>query len=207
MTRFTNSENQTGAGEANVFMVAMIHLDFGVSGDLYLHDGIGTITWNSVDWLGAGSFGTVSAISETQDDRPQALQLTLSGIDSNVMTEAMAANYYGRSCKVYVGFLDGDGAFLASPELEFEGRMDSMQVSTSEGTSSVQLTCESRLILWSMTNGSLYTDEDHQRTFSGDLFFDQQCTQADQYLEWGVLNIGSGEGTRGGPGDAPIRLR
>ena len=60
-----------------------------------------------------------------------------------------------------------------------------------------------------MTNGSLYTDEDHQRTFSGDKFFDQQCTQADQYLEWGVLNIGSGGGGSGTrpPGGVPIRLR
>jgi hypothetical protein len=214
MTRFTNSENQTGAAQSHVFMLVMVHLDFGTAGDLYLHDGQGTFSWNSVDWLGAGDFGSISVIAEAQDDRPKPLKLTLSGIDSGIMTEAMAANYYGRSCKIYVGFFDEDNALLASPELEYEGRMDSMRILAAKGSASVELTCESRLILWSRSNGSLYTDEDQQDKFSGDKFFNQQCTQADQYLEWGVLTSSGISGSAGGIGgsneggvDVPPKLK
>ena len=201
MTRFSDSANQTAAGQPHAFMLVMVHLDFG-TGDLYLHDGQGTFSWNSVDWEGTGSLGSISVVAESDDDRPKPIKMSLSGINSAIMTEGMAADYYGRSCKVYTAFFDEDNALIADPELVFEGRMDSMRITAGENDSSIELTCESRLILWSKTSGRLYTDEDQTNEFPGDAFFDQQTSQADQYLEWGVLRTLPGN-SGPGPGETP----
>lgn len=184
MTRFDDASNQTGAEQPHVKLGVLVQLEF-ASGTLYLWDGIGSISWNGQTWLGTGSLGTIEPIEEGSQDRPKGIKMSLSGINSAIMTEAVAADFYGRSCKIYLGFFDEDNSLLADPEMEFEGRMDSVNIVNSENESAIQLIAESRMILWSKVNGGIQTDESHQETFSGDQFFDQQAVQADQYLEWG----------------------
>ena len=193
MTRFSGAANQTGAALPHVNIATLVKLELG-SGTLYLMDAPGKLSWDGQTWLGVGGFGSVSAVEEGTDDTPKPITLTLSGIDSALVTAALTEHYYGKSCTLYSAWFDENGALLADPEPEWEGRISDMDVTVGHGSSSIEVNCESRLIIWSRTNGAEYTDEDQQHKFAGDPFFDQMAVQADQAVIWGKLKTAFGSG-------------
>lgn len=187
MTRFTGAANSTASDQPHVYLATLIEITFD-GGTLYLMDAPGQLEWNSQTWLGVGSLGTISAIEESTDDRPKGLKLTLSGIDSSVITAARSEDHYGRSVIMRSAWFNEDGSLAADPETEWEGRISDMTITTGAESSTVELNCESRLIIWNQANGSQFTDEDQQHLFSGDLFFNQMAIQADQPVIWGKFN-------------------
>ena len=112
MTRFSGAANQTGAALPHVNIATLAKLELG-SGTLYLMDAPGQLSWNGQTWLGVGGFGSVSAVEEGTDDTPKPITLTLSGIDSALVTAALTEHYYGKSCTLYSAWFDENGALLA----------------------------------------------------------------------------------------------
>lgn len=149
------------------------------AGTIYVHDGIGTITWGGNDWLGLGDFGGIQSINESEGVMPNEVKLTLSGIDSDTVVDTdftntmLTTNFFLRPVTIYIGAFDTDnGGLVADPDAIWKGKIDTADISL--GTeNAVVLTCESDFILWERSNGAVFSDAHHQSEVqSGDLYFE-----------------------------------
>ena len=202
MTRFAAAANTTASGQAHVPYRIFVDLDF-ASGILYLCSGDRPYTFNGHTYDALGKLGAVSNIEESADLGPDKLELTLSGVDNSLLVTTLTEKYHGRSVSLYVGYVDANTTDLvATPQLLWEGRMDTMGIRTDEGGSTIALTCENRLMLWNKPSGWNYTHEDQGllSTVSPDDFFDQVEAIQNKTVKWGGMVVTTGGGGGGGGG-------
>lgn len=124
-----------------------------------LFTGYGSITINSQTYLGAGELGSLSSVSEGSDIEANGISLSLAGIPSNLLTNALYETYQNRNCTIYFGCLV-NGELTVAPYEMFTGIMDTMNISQSGETSNITLTAESSLINLKRTKINRYTNED-----------------------------------------------
>jgi hypothetical protein len=191
MSRDINAALLTASTDEVFRPVVFVDLGFD-SGTVYVHNGIGTITWGGNPYLGVGDFGAIDAIDEGPDISPYSITLMLSGLDSSLMDEAENQDYYLRPIAIYLGGLDADGALVADPDEIWSGFMDVMEyVIGSENA--IKLTCESAMAVFDRVNASLYTNESQQAAHTGDTIFEYLTQMQDAKLNWngkGVTNFG-----------------
>jgi hypothetical protein len=170
VTRFVSTTNQTEATKAAIVGFVAVDLDF-TSGHVRAHDGIGSLIWGGNTYLGVGNFGSIEVVEEAIEVVAKAVKLSLSGVETSLLTTATTEVYQGRSATIYLGFLDRDtNALLATPETLWEGRMDTMTVQLGPQTGSLSVNCEPRLRREPRI--ARYTNEDQQLAYPGDRFFD-----------------------------------
>lgn len=189
MTAYASSTNQSTAEAAHLEHVHFVALDV-PSGYVRLHTRIGTVTWGGNSWLGVGKLGDISDIDEDAMLRPSGVTVTLTGVDSDLITSAMTEKYHGRAIAVYEGFLNTSTmALVADPEIKFSGLMDYMSITLGEGTGSISIQAEGELARWQRHNNSLYTHESQQALYSGDRGFDQIPYTMNRKIDWSKSNV------------------
>jgi hypothetical protein len=176
-------------------MFIAVALDF-TSGMVRVHDGIGSISWGGNTYDGVGTLGGVEQVDESVDVIARPLSLTLSGVETSLVSTAMTETYQNRTVTIYLGFLDETtNAVIDTPEVSWEGRMNQMSISSSEGGAVIKLSCEHRLRREKRI--ARYTNEDQQLLHSGDRFFDLVTNIKGFVSKWGELSVGgSGFGSR-----------
>lgn len=173
------------------------------SGTVFLHNGLGQFSWGGHDWLGYGSLGAVGPIEEGDDLSPYAVQLTLSGVDSALLTIAQSTEIFERRVIIYIGFIDDTGALTATPDELWSGSMETMTISLGGDLDSITLQAESELIAHSQANGALFTDEDQQKRHPGDTFFEFLSQIQNARIQWGPnATGGTNDVARGASGGA-----
>jgi len=180
--------NVTASGLGLVRPVTFIEIQFDAA-TLYVHDHIGSFTWNSQTWTGLGALGAVSHLQESDDRSPYRVSLTLSGIDATIIDEALNQEIYERLVIIYIGFIGDDGALVADPDERIRGYADSMEVSIGGDTDTVKLNMESELIRDTKANGLLFSDEDQQTLYGGDTGFQFLAQLIDARIWWGPGGI------------------
>ncbi len=194
MGRWTSSANEAAASAQSV--VPVIFADLDIPGDrLRLNDSNTTLDWGGFTWLGAGPFGGLEAIEEGQDLIAQPVKLILSGVDTNIITDAMTTQYQGRAITIYVVPLNPETLALTdAPEEVWSGFMDVMKGEVDHGQGRIVLTCEH----WLRVDpaASRYTDEQQQALFAGDRFFQFTHEIPNFVGKWGARDVGYG-GTGG----------
>lgn len=197
-TRWSSQANKTAAAATTVGLITFADLDI-VGDRLRLHDNTGTISWGGFDWLGVGSFGGIESVDESLEVIAHPVHLTLSGVDPQLITDAMTTQYNGRAVVLYVGLFDVSSmALVATPEEVWSGYMDVMTVEFDQNKAIIDLTCEHRLRKLPAT--SRYTDEDQRALFAGDTFFDKLHLIPGYVSKWGSANVnlsGGGGGAHG----------
>lgn len=169
------------------------------SGVVYTHDGIGTYTWGSQDWIGVGSFGSISSIQEGTEVSPYSITLTLSGLDEDMAGAALTEDYFMRDVTVYLGLLDEDDGLIDTPTQLWAGFMDVMTVSLGEsGGDTIELICESELAKFDRSSNLRYTHVQQQKVNSSDLFFEFLKDIEGAKIRWKSPNS---ENLTGGGGD------
>lgn len=187
MSRIVQAANETEAAKTTIRLGVLVDMDFS-SGNLYLHDGIGTINFGGNNYLGVGQFGSIEgAVQDSLDVIARPIKLILSGVDSSVLTPAMTESYQGRTVTLYLAFLDSNtNALVATPETLWEGRMDYMEIELGDNTGAIKLNCEHRLRREPRI--ARYSDEDQQLAYSGDVFFELLPQIAGFKSKWGEYN-------------------
>jgi hypothetical protein len=171
-------------------MAARVNLPIGFfeglfdSGALRLWTGYDTISWNGVEWTGAGHLIGLSEIAESQELRAIGASATLSGIPSDFISLALSEDYQGRRCNFYIGAMS-IGQIVADPILLFGGTADVMEIDDSGEYGSITITIESRLIDLERPREHRYEHEDQQAIYPGDLGLEYVPTIQDQPIIWG----------------------
>jgi len=171
-----------------------------LSGDVFVWSGTGTINWNGNDWLGLGTLGQISTIEESSDIKANNLTLTLSGIPSDALAQAMGETRQGNPVTIWFGCLGDNNNVLADPIKSFAGRMDVPLIEEGSQTSTISITVESILVDLQRSRLRNYTHEDQQIDFPGDLGFEYVPGLQDWNGVWGKPSPGHGSPVHlGGP--------
>lgn len=170
--------------------VVFVELQFdSPTGTLYVHTDIGDITaddWDGTSrtWQGTGDLGGIEAIEEGQDISPFSATLVLSGIDSTISQQVLTDDSVLRDVRILIGALDDDRALVSDPHPWWSGTLDDLQVRVG-AENVIRAVCESSLIAFQRSNGSLFNDAAQQARFDGDLGFQYLEQVLDARIVWG----------------------
>lgn len=202
------SRSLTAAVEAEVVKSRikpfwLVYLGFD-SGAVRLFSGIGTISWNGNTYTGAGTLGRISPIEETSDVRSNGVQLSLSGISSSLISTALGEEYQGRTCTIWLGFLDSSDALIADPVQMFSGKLDVMSIVDSGDTCDITVTAENRLVdLERPSEVRYYADADQKRYSTGDRGCEFVETLQTKDIVWGRVRSSPASSPAPQPATAP----
>lgn len=146
--------------------------------------GMGTKSWNSKTWLGVADVGSISAFPETTSVQAQGLTLTLSGIPSALVSDALTYLRQGKAVSIWMAMLDDADAVTADPYKSFGGSIDMVSMDEGGKTSSITVNVENRLIDLKRPRERRYTHEDQQVSHPGDLGFQYVEQLPNQNLSW-----------------------
>ena len=94
MTRALDTNQTNALSASHISGISFVELDF--STPLYLCSLPYNFAWNSITWTGAGSLGSISPVGENGDLQAQGVQLSLTGVDSSLVSTALGEAYQGK---------------------------------------------------------------------------------------------------------------
>lgn len=190
-TQNTPASYVTAAAEEVVRATLAVELDFasgfarlnGCHKDIAFDSGSGVQTFSAV-----GQLGAVQAMKESIDLKAQGIAMQLSGVPGDKIALALDERYQGRTAKVWFCLFDADWTLIDAPApnplLLYRGRMDVMSLVPADNTWTIALTVESRLADWDRPRVRRFTNEDQQRRFPGDRFFEYVPQMVEKQIVW-----------------------
>jgi len=184
MARFTGDNATEADKDANrpVHLVS-VHFDAQTT---YTTDAFHQITWDGNTYNPAGGLLQISDISEQAKVVVSTVNVSLSGVDQTYLSLVLAEDYIDRPLKIYLGFLDDVGAWVADPILMLEGRMDAPKIveDPSKGTSVVSIAATNAWVDFERNTGRHTNHEEQQTYFAGDKGF-QFASEIQKDIPWG----------------------
>jgi len=201
MSRSLTSGMQSAVTADLVRPILLVQCAFD-SGNLNLWNGIGDLTVDSVDYVGAGTLLSVGEISETSELAANGLNVALSGVTEPLISKARDEDYQGRELKVLMGAMDDSNSVIADPVIIFSGFMDTMVINDGAETATIQVSVENRLIEFERNRVRRYTAEDQKIDYPNDKGLEFVAEIAEKEITWGRRNIlEGGEEPTEGDGD------
>lgn len=136
------------------------------------------------NFLGMGWMGKIRAVPQVADIVAQNVTLELSGIPTELLTDAIDAVRQNSVCTIWMGVLDANNAIVPDPEQVFQGALDVPTITEGSETSAISITVENPLIDLARPPSGRYTDIDQQIRFPGDTGFFQICLLQDYNVLW-----------------------
>ncbi len=183
MSRGLSATNQTEVAKNHVQVVLMVNLAFDTPA--YFHTGIGNITYGGNTYLGVGDFGGVDGVEESESISPSPIRLSLSGIDSTLISECLNSGRYGDRITIYEGYRQDDGTLVDDPWILASGTYEFGVVDLSGDDSGITITMQHDLAMLDEIEGSRFTDEDQQQRFAGDLGLSFVADSVEKVVPWG----------------------
>lgn len=166
----------------NVTLAIFAELAF-ADNTLYLFSGIGSITplgpaSNPAStfpygktFTGMGWLAKLSSIPQTTKVQSQNVTLSLSGIPSSLVLEAVNQVRIAGAVTIWYAFFDSNFNLLTDPVQVFNGSMDVPSLSDGGDTSTISLSCENTLLSLNLSPNRRFDDPDQQISFPGDIGF------------------------------------
>ena len=164
MSRTLPTGLDTALSADTLYPVLLVQLNW-PTGTVRCWNGYHDLSWNSQTWVGTGHLGTISEIGESSDGTANGASITLSGIPSSVIANALENNAQGQPAKIYFGVIQ-NASFVVDPYLVFDGLIDVANIQDNGETASVVVNLEKEMFD-SRTNARRYTHEDLQQQYSG----------------------------------------
>jgi hypothetical protein len=194
---FQQSANGTEADKDAVCLFVAVAFAF-QSATVRVWSGFGDLTFGGFTYTGTGDLGKITAHTEQVVLVSEKKTYQLSGVDPALVPEADFDSSFGRSVTEYFGFLTQAGAQVATPEINWEGRIDSCR-RVDGSTPLIEVNAEYRLSLVDQTDGWRYTHEHQQQFFAGDDGLKYVPTLETTEILWGGSRVYPGSGGGRGP--------
>lgn len=150
------------------------------AGAVRLWTGYGDRTIDGQTYTGSGNLLGITGIEEAADLSAKGITLSLSGIDTSIVSLALQEPYQGRTARVLFGV-----AGVNDHVEVFSGLMDVMTIQEDGSTATIELTVESKLVTLQRPNVRRYTSESHKLRYPSDTFFDFVEQLQDKEVAWG----------------------
>jgi len=151
-------------------------------------------------FIGMGWMGEIRSVPQVADVVAQNITLVLTGIPSELLTDAINAVRQNSIATLWLGCLDGGNNVIGDPVQIFQGALDVPTVTEGAETSTISITCENPLIDLNRAPSRRFTDVDQQFDFPGDMGFFQVQLLQDYNFTW-PAPIGSNNGDTTPPPD------
>lgn len=155
------------------------------SGAARLWTGLGELIADGETWTGGAGVIGISTSSETVDLSANNVTITLNGLDSSILTIALAEPYRNRPFTLYLGCLDEDNQSVGSMYQLFSGRMDTMSVEDSGSTANISLIVENALVDLERPRIRRLTNEEQLARYPGDESLSGVAGLQDRQISWG----------------------
>lgn len=189
MSRSLAAATKTHVEGTHVHPVIMARIDFATP--VYVHTGLGTINFESNDYLGVGTLGGLSGLAETESLVPSPVTMSLSGLDTNLFTEALDAASYGDRVFLHIAYRNDDGSVIGTPWNFYKGRVEHSNLDRGREGNTVSIVVQHALAILNKSIGTRYTDESQQKKYPGDLAFNFVHTMPGLQLTWGARDPSS----------------
>lgn len=213
MTRTdVTSGMQEQLGEQSVTVLPIVELDF--DGDpVHAWGGIGDLSWDGKVWTGVGNMGEIGSIQASAKGVIPSLELSLLGIEPNMLTVATQEKYRGRNGRVWLACFLENMEMADTPALYFAGEISTMSLVDGQDRR-IRVVIDSRMALLKQSKPRYRTDEDQQRRHPGDLFFNFTPAVVNKTIYWGLKapsrtsssGSGAGYGEWLGPGGPRFKV-
>lgn len=202
MSRWASALNEAAAERDNIKGCFLLDLEFD-SGHVRVNDSGAEVVFGGNTYFNTGQFGTFDEINESEEFVARGLRVTLSGVDSSIISTIKSEVYKNRPARLYCGlFAENSTAFVADPELQWSGLMDVMKIEgTKHGSdivTSLVLQCEHRLR--ASPPNSRWADADQKARSFDDRFFNMLTMVSSYVGPWGERNTTYGPKPGGGYG-------
>ena len=143
----TGGSEVTRLQDRHIPILYLIKLDF-TTGTQYVTNWTQSIDWDGHTWNSMNITPSVSNIAESSNLEANALNISLSPVDSSLISLSLgdASEYRGRPITIYMAVLDDNFRPIGDPILRWYGYMDTMSIQTDATEQGVQgaitLTCE-----------------------------------------------------------------
>jgi len=152
----------------------------------YLWSGLGPIDWNGHRWLGVGALGRISAVVEQNELQAQNITLSLSGVRSDQLHEAIEECRLNKPVRVWLGSLLNDGVtVIVDPSQIFTGFTDVPTINEGTDESVINITVENRLVILQNSCSRRYTNEDQKLDYPTDKGFEYVAAIQNWNGKWG----------------------
>ena len=189
--RNLDSELQSSAESSAFNYVVFVDLSF-PTGNVRVHNSVGTISFGGNDYLGVGAFGNISAMEETIDLVDNPIQIGLSSITPEIIAAVKTDDIYGRDADIYIGALDQEGELQGTPTNWVSGYMEHSSVLIGEDNS-VMIQIQTRAAKLKQRNNKRWTLEEHQVENPGDVFLEFLASLQDSVsVNWGGKEVATG---------------
>ena len=190
MSRGLSAANLAEVNSAHLHVVVLVKLEF--DSPIFIHSGMGDIVFAGDTYLGVGDLGAVESVQESERVEPSVIRLTLSGIDANLISEALDAGNFGDVISVYEGYRRDDGTLVADPWLVGRGTYEFASIVIGD-TNAISISVQHDLARLADKSGDRYTNEDQQDKFPGDTGFSFIADMINIKLLWGnKVVVGTG---------------
>lgn len=136
-------------------------------------------------FTGLGWLAKLSGVPQTTKVQAQNVTISLSGIPSNLVSEAVAQVRVTGTITIWLGFFNpSTGALINDPVQIYVGGLDVPSISDGGDTSVISITCENPLLSLNLAPSGLFDDADQQIRFPGDLGLSFVTALANLELFW-----------------------
>ncbi len=181
--RVIDASNVTASKAEVIRPIVLSRMDFS-GGVLAINDSVMDISFNGDTYIGVGALGGISPVQEGVEPRPYSVSLSLSGIPTEYIAIALGQHYQGRDAKLYQVLLNEDHQVISVPTMLFNGRMDTMDISTGE-TATIAVTVNSRMADWDRPRVRRYNHEDQIAEYPEDMGLEFVADMVEKELVWG----------------------
>ena len=129
---------------------------------LYLWSGLGPMTWNGMTFQGVGTLGKVEGISEDATVEAKGVKISLSGIPSSMIGEALNNMRLMQPVNLWLMCFDTNGNLISSPVVSFAGLMDKSSLDDDGSTSTITINVENVLADLNRPVSRHFTQADQQ---------------------------------------------
>lgn len=142
------------------------------------------LNWNGRVWLGAGAVANISPYGDDISMSAKSVTLELCGVPMDKISDARSEKYRDRRATIYFGSFDDD-LNIVSPTVVYSGGMDSVIVTSGDGTATISVDVLSPLVEWEKAKSYRYTAEMQRGRFPNDMGFEFVTAIQNQKLDWG----------------------
>tara|TARA_R100000458_G_C8277901_1_gene253649 strand:- start:3781 stop:4374 length:594 start_codon:yes stop_codon:yes gene_type:complete len=182
----SNFSTQLSSTQVRPFYAVRMGFDTGV---LRLWTGYFNASIDSETYIASGDILQISQIHETSDTKATGVTITLTGLDSSLLSAGLNDNVQGTTVKLFFGVLTTSSnadAIVDTPYLVFEGFLDTMVLNENATSSDLIFTCEHKLIVLEKATDRRYTDVDQRQLHEGDKGCAFVTSLQDKSLAWGA---------------------
>lgn len=151
----------------------------------YIWTGIGDLLFDGDTYKGLGDFLGMSSVVEDAENVASGIEITLNGISSGNLANALANAEQGNEVIVRYAVFDTSWSIIGTPVIVFSGFMDVPTIVSDGSSSHISITVEDHRIDLEKPNELRYTDADQKALHAGDTFCKHVAGNKTRESFWG----------------------